>query len=134
GTRGDMSLIGPRPERPEFVGPLQAQVPGYADRLKVRPGVTGLAQIQLPPDTGIESVRAKVVLDLYYVHHRSLSLDLRILFGTALHVVGLPFAAVRVIARLPKLVHRLPEPGTIAPPGVTKAAPAEVFPTQTQPA
>lgn len=100
---GDMSLVGPRPERPEFVGPLQLKVPGYSNRMLVRPGVTGLAQIQLPPDSGIESVKAKTVLDLYYVENYSFSLDARIVFGTAVFVLlRLPFSAIRMIAALPK--------------------------------
>src|SRR5439155_23304893 len=70
--RGDMSLVGPRPERPEFVGKLAAVFPDYHKRLAVRPGVSGLAQIQLPADTDLESVWRKLLYDLYYVEHRSL--------------------------------------------------------------
>ena len=55
--RGEMSLIGPRPERPEFVVRLEAAVPYYGSRMNVRPGITGLAQLRLPPDDGLESVR-----------------------------------------------------------------------------
>src|SRR5262245_48106883 len=76
--RGDMSLVGPRPERPEFVVPLEREVAGYTERHRVRPGVTGLAQIQLPADTDVESVRTKLVLDRHYVENASLWLDLRI--------------------------------------------------------
>jgi lipopolysaccharide/colanic/teichoic acid biosynthesis glycosyltransferase len=100
---GTMSLVGPRPERPEFVAPLQVQIPEYANRLAVRPGLTGLAQIQLPPDSGLESVKAKTVLDSYYVNNCSLWLDSRILFGTFLYVLGLSFVAIRAVAWLPKL-------------------------------
>jgi lipopolysaccharide/colanic/teichoic acid biosynthesis glycosyltransferase len=85
---GDMSLIGPRPERPEFVATLRRAVPHYADRLLVSPGVTGLAQIQLPADTDLESVRRKVAYDLYYVQHVTLWLDVRILFLTAFYAAG----------------------------------------------
>jgi len=118
---GDMSLVGPRPERPEFVGPLQSQIPGYMGRLKVRPGLTGLAQIQLPPDTGIESVKAKLVRDLHYVGHYSLALDARILFGTAVYLVGFSYAAVRAIAGLP-------DPGRPGPATVSPRAPQEPVP------
>ncbi|HVL11220.1 MAG TPA: sugar transferase [Gemmata sp.] len=99
--RGDMSLVGPRPERPEFVGPLSAAIPGYAERLAVRPGVTGLAQIQLPADTDVECVRRKLVLDQCYVRAGSLWLDLRILLGTAVYLVGFPYGAVRKAVALP---------------------------------
>lgn len=125
---GDMSLVGPRPERPEFVGPLQAQVPGYTGRMKVRPGLTGLAQIQLPPDSGIESVKAKVVLDLHYVEHYGLSLDARILFGTAVYLLGFSYAAVRVIAGLPNVGRRAPEPAT--PLKASDLTPVDAFATQ----
>lgn len=99
--RGDMSLVGPRPERPEFVGPLSAEIPGYAERHTVRPGVTGLAQIQLPPDTSVESVRTKLVLDRQYVADRTLWLDLRIMLGTVVYLSGCSYATVRRLMRLP---------------------------------
>jgi lipopolysaccharide/colanic/teichoic acid biosynthesis glycosyltransferase len=128
--KGDMSLVGPRPERPEFVGPLQGQIPGYARRMDVRPGVTGLAQIQLPPDTTIESVRAKLVRDLYYVNHCGLGLDARVLFGTALHVLGLPFAAVRVVAGLPDVAGRDRPEATITPQELQEPAACAAFATR----
>ncbi len=58
--KGEMSLVGPRPERPEFVCVLAEAVPGYRNRLAVRPGITGLAQINLPPDTDLVSVQRKI--------------------------------------------------------------------------
>jgi lipopolysaccharide/colanic/teichoic acid biosynthesis glycosyltransferase len=98
---GEMSLIGPRPERPEFVGPFLQSIPGYAERLQVRPGLTGLAQIQLPPDSNIESVQRKLVLDRCYVDRLGASLDLRILAGTVVYLLGLSYAGVRDLVRLP---------------------------------
>ena len=80
--RGDMSLVGPRPERPEIVVTLELAIPCYQHRLQVRPGVTGLAQVQLPPDTDLESVRRKVAYDLYYIEHSSLWLDIRLIVAT----------------------------------------------------
>src|SRR5206468_10815773 len=61
--RGEMSLVGPRPERPEFVARLERQVPGYRERLGILPGITGLAQVQLPPDEDLDHVRRKVACD-----------------------------------------------------------------------
>jgi lipopolysaccharide/colanic/teichoic acid biosynthesis glycosyltransferase len=84
---GQMSLIGPRPERPEFVAKLDWEIPCYRERLNVRPGITGLAQIRLPPDTDIESVRRKIVYDVYYVKNVSPWLDLRVLFVTGWSLV-----------------------------------------------
>jgi lipopolysaccharide/colanic/teichoic acid biosynthesis glycosyltransferase len=98
---GQMSLIGPRPERPEFVIPLSREIHGYVDRLSVRPGVTGLAQIQLPADSDLQSVAKKLAADLKYIQQRSLWLDLRLLFGTAIYLVGLPYTQVRKLAMLP---------------------------------
>jgi lipopolysaccharide/colanic/teichoic acid biosynthesis glycosyltransferase len=77
---GHMSLVGPRPERPEVIQAkgLNQVVPGYRHRLRVKPGVTGFAQVQLPADTDLTSVRYKIVYDLYYVEGQNLFLDLRL--------------------------------------------------------
>jgi lipopolysaccharide/colanic/teichoic acid biosynthesis glycosyltransferase len=99
--RGEMSLVGPRPERPEIVERLEKDLSGYRERLLVRPGITGLAQIQLPPDTDLESVRRKLALDRRYVRRRSAWLDLRILIGTCLHVIRVPSAVIRAVVLLP---------------------------------
>jgi lipopolysaccharide/colanic/teichoic acid biosynthesis glycosyltransferase len=99
--RGDMSLIGPRPERPEIVPTLQRAIPHYTDRLWVRPGVTGLAQVQLPADTDLESVRRKLAYDLYYVRQVNFWLDLRILCCTAFKVGGVPFHVLRGLFHMP---------------------------------
>jgi lipopolysaccharide/colanic/teichoic acid biosynthesis glycosyltransferase len=87
--RGEMSLVGPRPERPEFVEVLSERIPGYEYRLNVLPGITGLAQVNLPPDTDLDSVRRKLELDRLYIQTETLWLDLRIVAATALRVVGL---------------------------------------------
>jgi lipopolysaccharide/colanic/teichoic acid biosynthesis glycosyltransferase len=99
--RGDMSLIGPRPERPEFLPGLERACPGYRARLAVRPGVTGLAQVQLPADTSVESVRRKLAYDLYYIRHLSPWLDLALLVCTGLYALGLPFALAGRLLRVP---------------------------------
>ncbi len=87
--KGQMSLIGPRPERPEIVKRLRQLVPGYDRRHAVRPGITGFAQIHLPPDSCVRSVKNKLVYDLFYIRHRSPGLELFILLATALKLVGL---------------------------------------------
>jgi lipopolysaccharide/colanic/teichoic acid biosynthesis glycosyltransferase len=88
--RGEMSLVGPRPERPEFVRVLAEVIPGYRDRLAVPPGITGLAQIYLPPDTDLSSVWCKLLLDLEYVERAGLWLDVRIFLHTLLHICKMP--------------------------------------------
>jgi lipopolysaccharide/colanic/teichoic acid biosynthesis glycosyltransferase len=93
--RGEMSLIGPRPERPEFVNQLAPLIPGYRDRLLVRPGVTGLAQVQLPADTDLESVRRKLAHDLYYLQRMSCWLDLRIALLTTCDMLHVPYGLSR---------------------------------------
>jgi len=95
--KGDMSLIGPRPERPEFLPELERAVPNYRQRLAIRPGVTGLAQVQLPPDTDVDSVRRKLAPDLFYIERIRPFLDLRLLICTAFSAVGVPF---RMLSRL----------------------------------
>jgi lipopolysaccharide/colanic/teichoic acid biosynthesis glycosyltransferase len=98
--RGDMALVGPRPERPEIITQIEPLIPGYAERLTVLPGVTGLAQIQLPPDTTVESVRRKLRYDAYYATHRNLWLDLRLIFVTAIKMFGL-VAPMRILLCVP---------------------------------
>lgn len=106
--RGEMSLVGPRPERPEFVAQLERAIPYYRDRLLVRPGLTGLSQVQLPADTGTSSVRRKVAYDLYYVRRLSFRLDLQIVLSTCFYLAGIPFAVPRLLFRVPsgELVER----------------------------
>jgi lipopolysaccharide/colanic/teichoic acid biosynthesis glycosyltransferase len=99
--RGDMSLIGPRPERPEFLPELIDEYPAYPERLRVRPGVTGLAQVQLPADTDLDSVSNKLAYDLFYVEHASPWLDVRILLGTLLYVARIPYKIVGRLVGLP---------------------------------
>jgi exopolysaccharide biosynthesis polyprenyl glycosylphosphotransferase len=81
--KGEMSLVGPRPERPEFIERLEREIPFYRARLMVPPGLTGWAQINLPYADSIDAARAKLEYDLYYVKHRSLLFDLTIVLRTA---------------------------------------------------
>ena len=80
--RGDMSLIGPRPERPFFVEKFRRAIPGYMERLTVEPGITGLAQVEHRYDTNVEDVRLKLEYDVRYVRERSPILDFKILLKT----------------------------------------------------
>jgi exopolysaccharide biosynthesis polyprenyl glycosylphosphotransferase len=82
-VRGDMSLVGPRPERPEFVKVLQEQVPFYRQRLCVKPGITGWAQINHKYGDTMEDVIVKLEYDLYYIKNLAPSLDAYIIFHTA---------------------------------------------------
>jgi lipopolysaccharide/colanic/teichoic acid biosynthesis glycosyltransferase len=97
---GEMSLVGPRPERPELIPTLARRIPGYRQRLEVRPGVTGLAQIQLPPDTDLDSVRRKLAVDLYYIRNLGLALDLGILLWMPCYLLGIPFTFAGRLLRL----------------------------------
>jgi lipopolysaccharide/colanic/teichoic acid biosynthesis glycosyltransferase len=99
--KGEMSLVGPRPERPEFIQVLQSAIPNYRKRMVVRPGVTGLAQIYLPPDTDIPSVRHKLQYDLHYLVRMGLFIDLRLMAATPLKALGLPRGLIRRALFLP---------------------------------
>ena len=79
---GDMSLVGPRPERPEFVRSLTEQIPFYGQRHVVRPGLTGWAQVRYTYGASVEDAMEKLQYDLYYIKNMSLALDLFILFST----------------------------------------------------
>ena len=87
-VRGEMSLVGPRPERPEFVSQLELALPAYRERLQVRPGITGLAQVYLPPDVDVTSVRYKLSYDLCYLQNMGFWLDLRVIVATVFKMVG----------------------------------------------
>jgi len=93
---GQMALIGPRPERPEIVCRIEREVPDYRQRLRVRPGVTGLAQMRVPADVDVAGVRRKLAHDLYYIRRMSLVLDLRIAAATAHYFIAAAANAVRL--------------------------------------
>jgi lipopolysaccharide/colanic/teichoic acid biosynthesis glycosyltransferase len=80
--KGEMSLVGPRPERPEFIAQLSKEIPGYLYRLRLRPGLTGLAQVLNGYDNDLEGFRRKVALDLLYLQNCSLLNDMKILLRT----------------------------------------------------
>ncbi len=80
--RGDMSLIGPRPERPNFVEQLATEIPCYRQRHAVKPGLTGWAQVSYPYGSSVEDAKAKLSYDLYYIKNRNLLFDMMILLST----------------------------------------------------
>jgi exopolysaccharide biosynthesis polyprenyl glycosylphosphotransferase len=79
---GDMSLIGPRPERPEIISNLERAIPTYAYRHLIRPGLTGWAQVCYPYGSSLEDAKEKLCYDLYYIKNWSLGLDLQIMLQT----------------------------------------------------
>jgi exopolysaccharide biosynthesis polyprenyl glycosylphosphotransferase len=85
--RGDMSLVGPRPERPFFVEQIKREVPFYSLREEVKPGITGWAQLRYPYGASLEDARAKLEYDLYYLKNRTLFLDAAVVFHTVRHVL-----------------------------------------------
>ena len=80
--RGEMSIVGPRPERPYFVEKLSEEIPYYKRRLKVRPGITGWAQVKHKYDESVEDVKIKLRYDLFYIENMSLRMDFKIIFRT----------------------------------------------------
>jgi lipopolysaccharide/colanic/teichoic acid biosynthesis glycosyltransferase len=114
--KGQMSLVGPRPERPEFIDQLERALPDYRRRLLVRPGLTGLAQVQQAPDTDLSSVRRKLNYDLYYVDRMNPWLDFRLLIGTAMKCAGFSFVWIGRILQLP-------DPNPCQPPRSHRAEP-----------
>ena len=101
--QGKMSLVGPRPERPEIVGQLERVIPEYRRRLNVRPGVTGLAQVLQPPDTNLNMVSSKLSFDLHYVDHCCFWLDFRILLATVPHVLSVPPETIARVFGFPRV-------------------------------
>ncbi len=104
-VRGEMDLFGPRPERPEFTEFLSDTIRDYKKRLQVLPGVTGLAQINLPPDQDLDDVRRKLELDLEYIQKANFWLDARMFIATTLRLFGIPGDAVMRWARVQREVH-----------------------------
>ena len=86
--KGDMSLVGPRPEREFFVEKLKKKIPYYQLRLRVKPGLTGWAQIKHNYDRTLDDVREKVKYDLYYIENMSLNMDFKIIIATVFVVFG----------------------------------------------
>jgi lipopolysaccharide/colanic/teichoic acid biosynthesis glycosyltransferase len=81
--KGEMSIVGPRPERPEHIDRLTEKIPFYRTRLVIRPGVTGWAQVQYAYGADDEDAEVKLEYDLYYIRHQSLALDVQIMIRTA---------------------------------------------------
>ena len=79
---GDMSLVGPRPERPEFIDKLKKVIPYYSERHFVKPGVTGWAQVRYPYGASVEDALEKLRYDLYYIKNLSITFDLMIILET----------------------------------------------------
>ena len=86
--KGDMSLIGPRPERPVFVEQFKKDIPQYTERLAVRPGITGWAQVNHVYDQSVEDVRKKVEFDREYIRRMGWGIDLKIMVATAARMLG----------------------------------------------
>ncbi|MDR3234801.1 MAG: sugar transferase [Planctomycetaceae bacterium] len=106
--RGDMSLVGPRPERPEFVSELEKRIDVYAYRLNVKPGITGLAQLNQASDVDLNDVRRKLVYDFEYIEHASPIMDLMLIFCTSLKVVKMCNPFVLSLFRLRRSVKTMP--------------------------
>ena len=100
---GQMSLIGPRPERPEFLSQLEGELPHYRIRLSMKPGITGLAQLRLAPDADLESVRRKLHQDLYYGRYVSPWLDFQIAISTGMYFVKALWCGACSMFQLPRL-------------------------------
>ncbi|HQN19325.1 MAG TPA: sugar transferase, partial [Syntrophobacteraceae bacterium] len=86
--RGDLHLIGPRPERPEFLPELEEKIPFYSVRLAVKPGITGWAQIKFRYGGNMEENLVKLQYDLYYIKNRSPLLDLKIILRTFWKIIS----------------------------------------------
>ncbi len=86
--RGEMSIVGPRPERPMFVDRFRDQIPNYCERLRVKPGITGLAQVCHKYDETVKDVKYKLAYDLLYIQKMCLMVDIAILFMTFRRLTG----------------------------------------------
>ena len=121
--RGDMSLVGPKPERPEIVSELEKRIDGYAYRLYVRPGITGLAELHQDSDIDLNDVRRKLLFDFDYIEHCSLWLDLRLLLCAFLKAVCLCQIPVLIFFRLYRDPKQSPWAASLLP--ITYATPRD---------
>lgn len=85
--KNEMSIVGPRPERPYFVEELKSKIPYYYKRLSIKPGITGWAQIKYEYDASLDDVKSKLQFDFYYIENMSLTLDLKIILNTIIVVL-----------------------------------------------
>ena len=109
---------------------LERAIPLYRQRLNVRPGVTGLAQVQLPPDTDLDSVRIKLAYDLHYIRHQSLLLDSALYLATLGKLVGLSEGTIRKLCRLsPRDVAEREYQGLVTPSARTRSENLGLVPT-----
>ncbi len=99
---GDMSFVGPRPERPEVISDLTGKVSGYEHRLLCPPGLTGLAQISHPADLALGDVKKKLRYDRLYLKRASMWMDMVLILGTVPKVLNVPRRRVRKISRFPR--------------------------------
>jgi lipopolysaccharide/colanic/teichoic acid biosynthesis glycosyltransferase len=88
-VRGEMSIVGPRAERPEWVAEFEKQIPFYRARLLVKPGITGWAQVNYAYPNTIEEVGVKLEYDLYYIKHRNMLMDISTMLRTVSQIIGL---------------------------------------------
>ena len=84
---GDMSIVGPRPERPEIIEKIMKEIPDYLSRTKIKPGITGWAQLHGTYDNNIQDVNMKLENDCYYIENFSLLFDIKILFLTLIRII-----------------------------------------------
>jgi exopolysaccharide biosynthesis polyprenyl glycosylphosphotransferase len=125
--RGEMSFVGPRPERPEFVDELARQIPFYRERLMVQPGITGWAQVNYPYGSSVEDARRKLEYDLYYMKHMSVFLDFFILVDTVRIILrgGLDEAHKHLVPSY-QAAERLTPAAEETPPATAKPANSQV--------
>ena len=108
--KGDMSMVGPRPERPEFVAMLEASMPYWNRRLLIKPGITGWAQIRCGYAADREACEAKLSYDLWYIRHRNLAVDIAVCLRTAALMVSALFVGGATSERGPPAVRTRERP------------------------
>jgi lipopolysaccharide/colanic/teichoic acid biosynthesis glycosyltransferase len=109
-VRGDMSFVGPRAERPEIASVLEQSIPNYGRRLAVRPGLTGLAQLNLPKEGGLVDAKRRVMLDIDYIGRATIMLDCRLILRAGLRLLPSPASVSPLFSLSPRPAHAPPSP------------------------